>query len=187
MINADWAETGLGWAWVRAGPRLGWAGPAQTCVKTWRCHITAGSQIRPRVHRLGPRWTHGCWSTDPWFGLHGPRPSSFSLPLVYMHPAQAVDASPPQLLIYLPMVVVSPVARPRVHTVQLLGLYARASTAQGTLAVTMESFIVCNKVGRGGDARIAVVPRCTVMLAWCSPIGGSQGALSLLAHAWFTS
>jgi hypothetical protein len=85
------------------------------------------------------------------------------------------------------MVVLSPVVRPRVRTVLLLGLYARASTARGTLAVAMESFVVCNKVGRGGDARIAVVPQCTVMLARCSPTGGSQGALSLLVHARFAS
>jgi sugar lactone lactonase YvrE len=44
MVNVDWstvnvdrAETGLGWAWVRAGPRLGWADLARTRVARWRC------------------------------------------------------------------------------------------------------------------------------------------------------
>jgi hypothetical protein len=86
---------GLDGPW--SGPVLGHVGPTRPEHVSRRGDATsrARSQNAPWVHRSGPRWTRGCWSTDPWFGLRGPRPPPLSLPLVYVHPAQAVDASPP--------------------------------------------------------------------------------------------
>jgi hypothetical protein len=146
MVNANRAETRLGWAWVRAGPGSSWASLARTCGTVWASHVVGLDSKRAKVHSVR-------LMVDSRLPIYEPLAQSIVdsvhhlLPTLWSRCTRSTHGSTaPSSPFHASVVVLPPAARPRVHATQLLGLDARASRARGTLAVAVEPFMVCSEV-----------------------------------------